>query len=134
MAGLVEYLLLIAALCLAWYLLSFAIRLLVGDHPAWWGRVLRIRGRRGRPAPPSTTPVVLHELELTRLAAMVAATYESVQPARAFRVSAASAAYDMELLEACRTLGLDGPCGRPPLTPQDRFDVETRLLAAGLHW
>lgn len=134
MAGLVEYLLLIAALCLAWFLLGLGMRLLVGDHPAWLRRILRVRDRWRRPATPPPTPLVLHELELTRLAAMVAATYESVQPARAFRVNAASAAYDMELVEACRSLGVDAPDGHPPLTPRDRFETESRLLAAGLHW
>ncbi len=110
-----------------------AVRLIVGDRPAWLRRLLDLRAGR-RPNQPRTTPIVLHELELTRLADMVAATYESAQPARAFRVNAAAGAYDMELIEACRTLGLDGPSGHPPLTPQDRFDTEAKLVAAGLHW
>lgn len=134
MAGLVEYLLLIAALCLAWYLLVIGMRLVAGDRPAWLRRLLGVRARHGGPEPALTTPIVLHELELSRLADMVAATYESAQPARAFRVNAAAGAYDMELIEACRTLGLDGPTGHPPLTPQDRFDTEAKLVAAGLHW
>lgn len=134
MAGLVEYLVLIAVLCLVWYLLGVGTRMLVGDRPGWLRNLVALRARRRRAEPPVKTPIVLHELELTRLADMVAATYESAQPARAFRVNAAAGAYDMELIEACRTLGLDAPCGHPPLTPQDRFDTEAKLLAAGLHW
>lgn len=134
MAGLVEYLLLVAALCLAWYLVAVGMRLVVGDRPAWLRRLLAVCPPHRQPEPLPTTPIVLHELELSRLADMVAATYESAQPARAFRVNAAAGAYDMELIEACRTLGLDGPSGHPPLTPQDRFDTEAKLVAAGLHW
>lgn len=131
MASLVQYLALIAVLCLGWHVLSLVIRILVGDRPTWL-KWLAARYRRPAPSPP--TPLVLHELELARLAEMVQATHETIQPARAFRVNAASAAYDMELVEACRTLGLDSPSSHPPFTAQDRFDTEMKLLGAGLSW
>lgn len=131
MAGLVEYVALIVSACLIWSLFFLALRLLAGDCPGW----LRSLHDRLRPSPPlPPTPLVLHELELSRLGEMVRKTYETSQPARAFRVGAASAAYDMELLAACRTLGLVGPDGRPPLSAQARLDTETKLLAAGLRW
>lgn len=101
-------------------------------------RLLSPRGSPGlddrfrRPSPTPITPVVLQDSELTRLAEMVRATYETTQPARAFRIGAASAAYDRKLLEATRRLGLAGPDGRPPLSAQARFDTEAKLLAAGL--
>lgn len=140
MASFVEYLGLIAVLCGVWMLFDLGFRCLAGDAPRWLQRLGRCarqlrRSQRPEHAQQDTgIPLVVHELELARLAAMVQTMHDTVQPARAFRVSAASAAYDMELLQACRTLGVDTPPGRPPLTPRDRFETEARLLSAGLHW
>lgn len=134
MAGLVEYVILIAVLCLAWCLLGAGVHLVVGDRPAWLRRLAGSRTRHPAPEPVPTTPIVMHELELARLADLVCATYDSTQPARAFRVNVAAGAYDMELIEACRTLGLPGPGSHPPLTAQDRFETEAKLFAAGMHW
>jgi hypothetical protein len=124
--------------------------LLVGERPAWARLPVRRsldqsdpRGLLGsqRSSDPSgcadVPPKVAiggHERELTRLASLVAATYRTSQPARAFRVTAATGAYDLELVQACHTLGIDAPDSRPPLPPQVRFETESRLLAAGLRW
>ncbi len=79
-------------------------------------------------------PQVLHELELARLAGEIQREREERRPGRLHRVRASTAAYDGALVDACRTVGIEHPRGALPWSDADRYDVEMRLLAAGVHW
>lgn len=83
---------------------------------------------------PEPMPAVLHELELARLAEEVQRVRAGNQPGQMFRVRATTAAYDGVLLESCRTLGIAAPTSRVPLSDDERFEVESRLLHAGMRW
>ncbi|WP_068428128.1 hypothetical protein [Piscicoccus intestinalis] len=91
-----------------------------------------VDARRRRP--PEPVPPVLHELELARLARELRRVREANQPGLATRVRACTAAYDDVLLACAHDIGVPAPQSRPPLSTQERFEVETRLMAAGLRW
>lgn len=79
-------------------------------------------------------PQVLHELELARLAEEIQRECDERRPGQLHRVRASTAAYDGALVDACRTVGIDHPRGALPLSDTVRYDVEMRLMAAGVHW
>ncbi len=110
--------------------------LATGEPPRWIeSRSQRLReARRGRPEP---MPQVLHELELARLAdevQRVRTADRPGEPGQFHRVRATTAAYDDALVQACRTMGLDHPGGSLPLSDSDRYEIETRLMSAGVRW
>ena len=74
--------------------------------------------------------------DLRRLAELLEATYDTEQPAKMQRVTAAALAYDWVLLSACRTLEVSEPApGQlPPLDPIDRLTLEAALARRGLAW
>lgn len=131
MDGLVAYVGIVGGLYLALWAFDLALRCVAGCPPTWLRRLAALGRRRHSRL---QTPLVIHELDLTRLADSVTQSSATSQPARAFRIRASTAAYDTVLLDTCRTLGLPAPVGRPPLTEQERFDTEARLLEAGVRW
>lgn len=114
--------------------LAHGLRWLVTGEPPRWvdDQVERYRQTRRQPGEPM--PQVLHELELTRLATEVQRVRADSQPGQLHRVRASTAAYDSALLETCRNVGLEAPADVPPLSDSQRYDVETRLMSAGVHW
>lgn len=95
------------------------------------------RRRLSAPTPArvdDATPAVFHQLELTRLTEVMQRCRSSRSPGAALRFRAACAAYDDRLVQLATTIGLDVPPHEPPLHDDERFDVETRLVAAGAHW
>lgn len=110
--------------------------LATGEAPRWIeDRSARRRDARRGPAEPM--PQVLHELELARLAQevqRVRAADRPGEPGQYHRVRATTAAYDGALVEACRALGIEYPPGAPPFTDSARYDIETRLMSAGVRW
>ena len=71
-----------------------------------------------RPQPPQAVTVPVEQLaaDLRRLAAYLETVYDTEQPAKMERVTAAALAYDWVLVSACRTLevseGETAPCHR----------------------
>ncbi len=94
--------------------------------------------RRVRPQPPQAVTVPVEQLaaDLRRLAAYLETVYDTEQPAKMERVTAAALAYDWVLVSACRTLevseGETAPW--PPLDPIERLTVEAALARHGLTW
>lgn len=84
--------------------------------------------------PPLARPRAWHEQELTRLSDLVQRARTGERSGRAHRVRSATAAYDDALLDSCRSIGVPLPAQGAPLADGARFDVETRLVAAGLSW
>lgn len=110
--------------------------LATGEAPQWI-EDRSARRRDPRRVPPEPMPQVLHELELARLAREVQRVRTADllgEPGQYHRVRSTTAAYDGALVEACRTLGLEHPQGALPLTDSARYDIETRLMSAGVHW
>jgi hypothetical protein len=122
--------LLVAGLATA--VLSAAWRL---GHLERLGAVVVAGWRRVRRKPPESTTVPVEQLaaDLRRLAAHLEATYNTDQPAKMQRVTAAALAYDWVLLSACRTLEVPEP-PMPPLDPVDRLTTEAALAQEGLAW
>lgn len=102
------------------------------------GHVLVRAWHRLRPPVPQPTTVPVEQLaaDLRRLAAYLEAVYDTEQPAKMERVTAAALAYDWVLLSACRTLEVPEPAATPipPLDPIDRLTVEAALARHGLTW
>jgi hypothetical protein len=98
---------------------------------AWLARTWR----RIHPEPPTPETVTVEHLaaDLRRLASLLEATYETEQPAKMARLTAASLAYDYVLLSACRTLEVELPHS-PPLEPVERLETEAELARLGLQW
>jgi hypothetical protein len=99
--------------------------------------VVRTWHRLRPPAPqPTTVPVEQLAADLRRLAAYLETVYDTEQPAKMERVTAAALAYDWVLLSACRTLEVPAPATTPvpPLDPIDRLTVEAALARHGLTW
>jgi hypothetical protein len=71
--------------------------------------------------------------DLRRLAVLLEQTYETEQPAKMARLTAAALAYDYVLLSACRTLEIDVP-HTAPLEPVARLETEAELARQGLQW
>jgi hypothetical protein len=92
-----------------------------------WSRVHR------RPPQPETVSVEQLVADLRRLAGLLEQTYDTEQPAKMARLTAAALAYDYVLLSACRTLEIDMPL-RPPLEPVARLETEAELARQGLQW
>jgi hypothetical protein len=120
--------LLVAGLGAAW-LLGHLDRALAAVARGWH-RV------RPRPPQPLTVPVEQLAADLRRLAAALESVYNTDQPAKMERVTAAALAYDWVLISACRTLEIAEPDPRPvpPLDPIDRLTVEAALARHGLTW
>jgi len=123
---------------LLWMLaLVLAVAWLLG-HLDWCGRALGRAWRRVRRPPPEplTVPVEQLAADLRRLAAYLEAAYDTEQPAKMERVTAAALAYDWVLLSACRTLEVteSGVSQLPPLDPIDRLTAEAALAQRGLAW
>ena len=91
--------------------------------------------RRLRPRPQRTDTVSVEVLvkDLRRLAALLEQTYETDQPAKMARLTAASLAYDYVLLAACRTLEIPTPQAAP-LEAFERLQTEAALARSGLDW
>ena len=91
-----------------------------------------------RPPPPQplTVPVEQLAADLRRLAAYLETVYDTEQPAKMERVTAAALAYDWVLVSACRTLEVTdgGVAPVPPLDPLERLTVEAALARHGLTW
>ena len=100
--------------------------------------VVVLAWHRLRPPVPQPTTVPVEQLaaDLRRLADYLEAVYETDQPAKMERVTAAALAYDRVLLSACRTLEVPAPATTPvpPLDPIDRLTVEAALARHGLTW
>ena len=95
----------------------------------------RWRALTGRPEQPSPdVELLLHTLELRRLAAEVQKAHATCQPGKFLRVQASTGAYDDVLLELCRAAGVPQPRSRGPLSTDERFSVETALLAQRVEW
>ena len=95
----------------------------------------RWRALAGRPATPSPdVELLLHTLELRRLAAEVQKAHATSQPGKFLRVQASTGAYDDVLLELCRAAGVPSPRSRGPLSTDERFAVEMALLAQRVEW
>ena len=120
--------LLVAVLGAAWLL----------GHLERFGRAVDRAYHRIRPQQPEplTVPVEQLAADLRRLADLLEASYDTDQPAKMERVTAAALAYDWVLLSACRTLEVADPApGQlPPLDPIDRLTVEAALARRGLAW
>ena len=114
--------------------MAAGLRWLTTGEPPRWVESHSDRWREARRVTPEPMPQVLHELELKRLADEVQRVRNFDRPGQYHRVRATTAAYDDALVQACRTLGLDHPAGSLPLSDTDRYDVETRLMSAGVHW
>ncbi len=130
----VRYALVTAGFVAAAPVLAQGLRWLATGNPPQWVDDQVERHRRTRRPAGEPMPQVLHELELTRLAAEVQRVRADSQPGQLHRVRASTAAYDSALLDACRHIGLDAPRDIPPLSDSQRYDVETRLMSAGVHW
>jgi len=92
------------------------------------------RRLRGRPAAgPTGVPVQQLAADLRRIAAYLEQVDSSDAPAKAFRLRAASLAYDGVLLSAARTLDVPAP-EKPPLQSIDRLQTEAALAQHGLDW
>ena len=123
-----------------WLLVAGLVTAVLGA--AWLlGHLERLGGlvvagwHRIRPEPPKATTIPVEQLaaDLRRLAAHLEAAYDSDQPAKMQRVTAAALAYDWVLLSACRTLEVPEP-PMPPLDPVDRLTAEAALAQEGLAW
>jgi hypothetical protein len=98
-------------------------------------RLLGRAWRRVHPRPPQPETVSVEQLvaDLRRLAVQLEQTYETEQPAKMARLTAAALAYDYVLLSACKTLEIDLP-HTPPLAPVARLETEAELARQGLQW
>lgn len=93
------------------------------------------RALTGRPVRPSeNVDLLLRTLELRRLASEVQRAHATCQPGKFQRVQASTGAYDDVLLECCRAAGVPAPRSRGPLSTDERFAVETALLAQRVEW
>jgi biopolymer transport protein ExbB/TolQ len=88
--------------------------------------------RRRRPVPESP-PIEDLAADLRRLGSQLAQVESSNEIAKAFRLTAASRAYDDVLLSACRVLEVD-TMARAPLRPVERLETEAALAMHGLRW
>lgn len=107
--------------------------LMTGEPPKWIDDQID-RRRVAQAAQRPGMPQVLHELELKRLAEEVQRVRADQQPGQYHRVRATTAAYDGALVQTCRSLGLQAPNTTPPFSDEQRYEVETALMAAGVHW
>jgi hypothetical protein len=94
---------------------------------AGWRRVRR------RPPEPPGQPVQKIAADLHRLAVHIEQVDRSDLPAKAFRLRAATLAYDGVLLDAARTLQVPAPA-EVPLQSLDRLQTEAALAQQGLVW
>lgn len=99
------------------------------------GAALARTWARVHPRPPEPETVSVEQLvtDLRRLARLLEQTYDTEEPAKMARLTAAALAYDYVLLSACRTLEIDLP-HRPPLEPVARLETEAELARQGLQW
>lgn len=107
--------------------------LMTGEPPRWIDDQID-RRRVARAALREPMPQVLHELELKRLAQEVQRVRADQQPGQHHRVRATTAAYDGALVQTCRALGIEHSPGALPLSDEQRYEVETALMAAGVQW
>jgi len=96
----------------------------------WW-----VRGSgpaRSGPVP-SVPPIERLAADLRRLKRDYSRIEGSDLPRRLIRLQGVSLAYDDTLCACCAALGVPG-CGRPPLTPMQRLEIEASLAQRGLTW
>ncbi len=88
-------------------------------------------------APDEEVELLICTLELQRLSRTVQRAHATDQPGKYERVRASEGAYDDVLLRTCRVAGVGGTepvPDRGPLSTMQRFEVETALMAGGVHW
>ena len=89
--------------------------------------------RRNRRPPEPIDPVLLG-LELARLAEHLRQVEEGNQPNQAERLAASTLAYDLALRDYCRSVDVPVPEGHGTLSRNQRFELESALLASGHDW
>lgn len=135
MTNFLLYLGVVAVTCFALPLLMALMAwVLTGRPPAAFAGLARSVEGRFRRSASTPVPDVLLELELARLARAVQQARDTPRPGQALHVRASTAAYDHVLLSCCGRVGLTAPTTTPPLSDRERFEVETRLMEAGVTW
>ena len=89
--------------------------------------------RRSKPPEPTGIPVQKLAADLRRISAHLEQVDRTDPPAKAFRLRAATLAYDGVLLSAARTLEVPAP-DKPPLESIERLQTEAALAQHGLVW
>jgi hypothetical protein len=87
--------------------------------------------------PDEEVELLICTLELQRLSRTVQRAHATDQPGKFERVRASEGAYDDVLLRTCRVAGVVEAAAVPdrgPLSTMQRFEVETALMAGGVHW
>jgi len=93
-----------------------------------WRRV-----RRQQPPRATGVPVQKLAADLRRISEHLEQVDRTDPPAKAFRLRAATLAYDGVLLSAARTLEVPAP-DKPPLESIERLETEAALAQHGLVW
>lgn len=88
---------------------------------------------RHRHPAPETPPIECLAADLRRLGLHLARVESSNELAKAFRMKAASWAYDDVLLSACRALEVETEA-HAPLAAFERLETEAVLAQHGLQW
>lgn len=91
------------------------------------------RAERRRPVPEPLPPVLLG-LELRRMGEAMRQVEAGDQPSKAERLAVCRLAYDQVLRDYCRSVGIPTPPGNGSLTPEQRFTMESDLIAEGYDW
>lgn len=120
---------LVVMVALFWALESVVWWIAGNGWPTWFDRLLP-----HKPEPIiEPLPPVLCELELARMSRILQQVYDSDPQGRALRVTACTIAYDDALCECAASYGLPTTDERP-LSPGQRLESETQLLALGARW
>ena len=123
-----------AGLCASAPVLAGVLRWAVTGRPPGWLQD-RVEQWRDADRPPARSdPDVRYRLELTRLAEELQGMRRQERPGQFGRLHTTTAAYDAVLIDCARSLGFPEPTRSLPLSNADRYDLETRLIAAGVHW
>lgn len=91
------------------------------------------RAERRRPSPEPLPPVLLG-LELSRMGRAMRQVEAGDQPSKAERLAVCRLAYDQVLRDYCRSVGIPTPPGNGGLTAEQRFTMESALIAEGCDW
>lgn len=96
-------------------------------------KLIRPITQRRIPANPTHPPIERLVADLHRLSAEQDRVRTGDVPARGRRLTVIQLAYDDVLLDCCAALDLSRP-GPPPLTHDQRLDIEAELMKCGLRW